>query len=266
MSHPHGSRVSLGTAGIMLALVASGHTASAQQKPSAATVVLQGAPLDYVGGMQPVMDNSIFAHVLLEQFEDRAAGNGQQFRYDGQGWIGTDVNKIWFKSEGTVGTDGRFGDGQHEVLYDRAISTYFDLQAGVRVDLDDGPTRTWAAFGVQGLSLYFFDIEATGYVSDRGRTAARLKTSYDLLLTNRLILQPEAELNIYSKADRGRDVGSGLSDIDAGIRLRYEFSRKFAPYIGVTYAGYFGQAQPIARAAGERVQDIRFTFGLRSWF
>ena len=226
--------------------------------------MVQGAPLDYVGGMQPVMDNSIFAHVLLEQFEDRAAGNGQQFRYDGQGWIGTDVNKLWLKSEGTVGTDGRFSDGQHELLYDRAISTYFDLQAGIRADLDDGPTRTWAAFGVQGLSLYFFDIEATGYVSDRGRTAVRLKGSYDLLLTNRLILQPEAELNFYSKADRGRDVGSGLSDIDAGLRLRYEFTRKLAPYIGVTYAGYFGQAQPIARASGERVQDIRFTFGVRS--
>lgn len=248
-------------------LLGAGTTAAmAQQTPAGVTDAVRLAPLDYVGGMQPVMDNSIFTHVLLEQFEDRAAGNGQQFRYDGQAWSGTDIDKLWIKSEGTVDTRGRFNDGDHELLYDRAISTYFDLQAGVRMDLDSGPTRTWAAFGLQGLSLYFFDIEATGYVSDRGRTAARLKASYDILLTNRLILQPEAELNLYGKADPGRSVGSALSDIDAGLRLRYEFSRKLAPYIGVTYAGYLGQAQPIARAAGDRVQDIRFTFGLRSWF
>lgn len=247
-------------------LAAVGPAAMAQQTPAGVPDAVRLAPLDYVGGMQPVMDNSIFAHVLLEQFEDRAAGNGQHFRYDGQGWIGTDLNKLWVKSEGTVGTWGQFTDSDQELLYDRAISTYFDLQAGVRMDLDSGPTRTWAALGVQGLSLYFFDVEATGYVSDRGRAAARLKASYDLLLTNRLILQPEAELNFYSKADPGRTVGSGLSDIDAGLRLRYEFSRKLAPYIGVTYAGYFGQAQPIARSNGDRVQDVRFTFGLRSWF
>ncbi len=217
------------------------------------------------GGMPPVMDNAIYAHAILEQFEDRAGGDGQ-FRYDGQGWIGTDLNKLWVKSEGTVDRNGRFSDGQHEALFDRAISTWFDLQAGVRVDLDDGPTRTWVAFGVQGLSLYFFDIEATGYVSDRGRTAFRLQGSYDLLLTNRLILQPQAELNVYGKADRARRTGSGLSDIDTGLRLRYEWSRKLAPYVGVTYAGYVGQAQAFARERGEGAGDVRFTFGLRSWF
>ena len=243
-----------------------GGRALAQETSAGVQDAVRLAPLEYIGGMQPVMDNSIFAHVLLEQFEDRAAGNGQQFRYDGQGWIGTDIDKVWVKSEGTVGTRGQFSDSDQELLYDRAVSSYFDLQAGVRMDLDNGPTRTWAAFGVQGLSLYFFDVEATGYVSDRGRTAARLKGSYDILLTNRLILQPEAELNFYSKADRGRSVGSGLSDIDTGLRLRYEVNRKFAPYVGVTYAGYFGQAQPIAHANGDRVQDIRLTFGVRTWF
>ncbi|TLU71116.1 copper resistance protein B [Lichenicoccus roseus] len=253
-------------AGSAALLAAAGSSALAQQTPANLQDAVRLAPLEYVGGMQPVMDNSIFAHVLLDQFEDRAAGNGQQFRYDGQGWIGTDTDKLWVKSEGTVGTHGQFIDGDHELLYDRAISTYFDLQGGVRMDLDSGPTRTWAALGVQGLSLYFFDLEATGYVSDRGRTAARLYASYDLLITNRLVLQPQAEMNLYSKVDPGRGVGSGLSDIDAGLRLRYEFTRKLAPYVGVTYTGYFGQAQRFARADGERVQDIRFTFGLRSWF
>ena len=253
-------------AGGAVLLTAGGPAALAQQTPAGVQDAVRLAPPEYIGGMQPVMDNSIFSHVLLDQLEDRAAGNGQQFRYDGQGWIGTDTDKLWVKSEGLVDTRGRFTDGQHELLYDRAISTYFDLQAGVRMDLDSGPTRTWAALGVQGLALYFFDLEATAYVSDRGRAAARLAGSYDLLVTNRLILQPQAELNFYTKSDASRTVGSGLSDIDAGLRLRYEISRKVAPYIGVSYVGYFAQAQPLARDGGERVQDIRFTFGIRSWF
>ena len=224
------------------------------------------APFEYIGGMQPVMDRSIYYHALLDQAEDRWNGRDHSFRYDSQAWAGTDYDKLWLKSEGLVGRAGRFTDGRHELLYDRAISTYFDLQGGVRVDLDDNRTRTWAAFGVQGLSVYFFDVEATGYVSDEGHYAARLKASYDLLLTNRLILQPEAELNFYSKSDPGRGTGSGLSDIDAGLRLRYELSRKFAPYVGVSYSGRFGQSANFARREGEAPHQARFVFGVRTWF
>jgi copper resistance protein B len=132
--------------------------------------------------------------------------------------------------------------------------------------LDSAATRTWAAFGVQGLSVYFFDVEATAYARDNGHYAARLKASYDLLVTNRLILQPEAELNFYSKADPGRGVGSGLSDIDAGLRLRYEISRKLAPYVGVSYSGLFGQTAQFARREGESPHQVRFVFGVRTWF
>ena len=245
---------------------AAASVAHAQTAPStsAATVSLGG--VQYYGTGMPVTDNPFLTHVLLEQAEARIGGSGAQFRFDGQGWAGTDTDRLLFKSEGLVGQDGRFGDGQHEVLYDRAVSTFIDVQGGVRVDLDDGPARSWAAFGVQGLLIYFFDAEATGYVSDRGRFAARLKGSYDLLLTNRVILQPEVEANFYTKADPQRASGTGLSDMDAGIRLRYEVTRKIAPYVGLSYAGYFGQAQHLARTLGDRVQDIRFSIGVRSWF
>jgi len=219
-----------------------------------------------LSGMQPAMDNGIYARALLEQAEDRWNGRNQEFRYDGQAWVGTDYNKLWLKSEGTVLNTGRFTDGQQEILYDRPISSYFDVQAGVRIDLDSAVTRTWAAFGVQGLSLYFFDNEATTYMSDQGRFAARLKGSYDLLITQRLILQPQAELNFYSKSDVARGTGSGFSDIDTGLRLRYEISRKFAPYIGVVYTGRFFQSADYARQEGEPASAVRFVFGLRTWF
>lgn len=214
----------------------------------------------------PVMDNMIFTHVLLDQLEGRVGGSNPSFKWDGQGWSGTDYNKIWVKTEGQVSGNGRVEDGIQQFLYDRAISTYFDLQAGVRLDLDSGPTRTWAALGVQGLAVYFFDLEATVYAGDQGRFAGRLVASYDLLLTNRLILQPEVEMNFYSKSDPARVVGSGLSDIDAGLRLRYEFSRKFAPYIGVAYQGKFGQTATFARNEGESPNAVLFTFGVRAWY
>ena len=224
------------------------------------------SPGHFMGGPMPGMDdNPAFFHVLLEQFEDRTDGAGHAFRYDGQGWYGTDLDKLWVKSEGLLTDRGRFEDGQHEVLYDRAISTFFDLQGGLRVDADTGPTREWGAIGIQGLAPYFVDVEATAYFSDRGG-AARLKGSYDLLITQRLVLQPEAELNFYTASDRERGVGSGLSDIDAGLRLRYEISRKFAPYIGVSYQGKFGQAAGFARQDHESTDDVRLAFGVRAWF
>jgi copper resistance protein B len=217
------------------------------------------------GAMQPVMDQGIFAHAIFNQLEGRWNGSNPEFRWDGQGWIGTDYDKLWIKSEGTL-SRGALDDGQQRFLYSRAVTTYFDLQGGLRSDLDSRPTRNWAAFGIQGLAPYFFDLEVTGFASSEGHLAAKLEASYDLLLTQRLILQPQIELNLYSKSDPARLVGAGFSDIDTGLRLRYEFDRKFAPYIGVVYEGKFGQTANFARQAGESTGDVRFAFGVRVWF
>ncbi|AQS89413.1 copper resistance protein B [Neoasaia chiangmaiensis] len=222
-------------------------------------------PPAYIDGIMPVMDQRTYFHGLLDEFEGRYAPGGADFRWDGEAWYGGDYNRLWLKSEGTL-NHGRLSDGDQELLYSRAISTYFNLQGGVRADLDDGPTRTWGAFGIQGLSLYNFEVQATGYVSDRGRFATRLEGSYDILITNRLILQPQAEINFYTRADPSRQVGAGISDIDTGLRLRYEFSRKFAPYVAVTYAGSLAQARHIVRAQGQATGTTRFTFGIRTWF
>jgi len=246
-----------------LAIFASPATAQSPATPSGSAPM---PGMETAGTMPPVMDNGLFAHVLLGQFEGRTDSSKTDFRWDGQGWLGTDYDKLWIKSEGFVRSNGKVDDGRHEFLYDRAITTYFDLQGGIRTDLDSRPTRNWAAFGIQGLAPLFFDLEATGYVSDQGHFAGRLQASYDLLITQRLILQPEAELNVYSKSDRARLVGAGISDIDTGLRLRYEFSRKFAPYLGVAYEGKLGQTAGFARNAGESTSAVRFVFGVRAWF
>ena len=217
------------------------------------------------GAMQPVMDQGIFAHAIFNQLEGRWNGSNPEFRWDGQGWIGTDYDKLWIKSEGTF-SKGALDDGQQQFLYSRAVTTYFDLQGGLRSDLDSRPTRNWAAFGFQGLAPYFFDLEVTGFVSGEGHLAGKLEASYDLLLTQRLILQPQIELNVYSKADPTSLIGNGFSDIDTGLRLRYEIDRKFAPYVGVVYQGKFGQTANFARQAGESTSDVRFAFGIRVWF
>ncbi|MEO8927738.1 MAG: copper resistance protein B [Caulobacteraceae bacterium] len=215
----------------------------------------------------PVDDRRVYVHGLFDQLEGRlGSGNDNSFRWEGEAWVGTDANRLWIKSEGEVDSQGRVSDGQQEIFYDRPVSTYFDLQGGVRYDADSGPGRGWAAFGIEGLAPWFFKVSATGYVGDAGRFAAKAMVSYDQLLTNRLIVGPEAEVNFYAKDDPARRIGSGLSDLDAGLRLRYEITRKFAPYIGVTFERKFGATADFVRAAGERSADVRFTTGLRTWF
>jgi copper resistance protein B len=236
---------------------------AAAQTPAAP---VQPAPVGVVDFGEPVHDQMIFAHGILNQFEGRTDGRTPDLRWSGEGWIGTDYDKFWIKTEGFRRSNGTLDDGKHEFLYSRAISTYFDLQAGLRSDLDSLPNRNWAAFGLEGLAPYFFNVEGTIYVRDSGHFAANFEGSYDLLLTNRLILQPEVEIDLYSKADPARLVGAGISDIDTGLRLRYEFDRKFAPYIGVAYEGKFGQTASFARRAGESTNGVRFIFGVRSWF
>ena len=250
------------TVGLLLSCFApkAGAQVSSQPSPgkvSATTPAMQ----------PPVMDNGIFHHLLLDQFEARTSGADNELRWDGEAWIGTDMNRLWIKSEGFL-SDSQVSDGDQEALYDRPIPRmkYFDAQAGVRSDLDSDPSRTWAALGVEGLAPYFFEIAPTLYISDGGHVAGRITGFYDVLFTQRLIAEPEAELNFYSKDDPKRKIGSGFSDIDTGLRLRYEISRKFAPYVGFAYSGKYGNSASYSRRAGESTNDPRFVFGVRLWY
>jgi copper resistance protein B len=212
----------------------------------------------------PVEDQHVWTHLIADQLEGRF-GRDNGFRWSAEAWTGTDSNRFWLKSEGETNDQGKVEEGQHELLYARPITSFFDLQAGLRSDIDSRAGRNWAALGIEGLAPLFFHVSATGYASSAGHYAAKLEGNYDLLLTQQLILQPELELNFYSKSDPARGLGSGLADMDAGLRLRYEFNRKFAPYIGVAYENSFAGTAALVRALGEKPSRLRFTFGLRAW-
>ena len=198
----------------------------------------------------------------LEAFHSRDA-NGQN--WEAQGWYGNDSDKLWVRTEGER-RRGKFDDDDLEVFWNHNIAVYWSTQLGVRQDLGEGSRRTWAAFGVQGLAPYWLELEATGYVSASGRTAARLRVDYELLLTQRLILQPELEANLYGKDDPLQRIGSGLSDVQFGLRLRYDIHRQFAPYIGVNWVRRIGTIAGYARQDRQPVLDRQIVAGLRLWF
>jgi copper resistance protein B len=214
-------------------------------------------------------DTKRFAKVMLDQLEWRNGDSGEgRAAWDAQGYYGGDYDKLWIKTEGKYTSGGRTGvhDATAEILWDHVISRWWNLQAGARQDFGVEQSRTWAAVGVQGLAPQWFQTEATVYASDEGRTAARLKAQYDLLLTQRLVLQPFAEANFYGRSDPARQIGSGLSDMEVSVRLRYELRREIAPYVGVVWLRRFGGTADLVRSTGGEVSDLELTAGLRVWF
>lgn len=210
-----------------------------------------------------VHDGAIHYFVLFDQLEWRGPNAG--LNLDSKGWIGGDLNRFWFRMEGDA-DDGRLGELQAHGLYGRAVARWWDFVVGVRQDIRPEPADTWAAAGIQGLAPYWFEIEATAYLGKSGRTHFRLETEYELLLTNRLVLQPLVEIEIYGKAIPERGIGAGLSSGQYGLRVRYEIKREFAPYVGVSWDKKYGGTADFARAAGESSGAARLTMGLRTWF
>jgi copper resistance protein B len=222
-------------------------------------------PYPEMTAMMQMDDTARTSKVLFDQLEWRNTAEGDAAVWDAEGWYGGDYNKAWLRSEGErVG--GITQNARADLLWDHTFARWWSIQAGGRQDFGRGPSRTWAAVGVQGLAPYWFDTEATFYVGEQGRTAVRLKSEYELLFTQRLILQPEAEANLYGKADRARQLGSGLSDLEVGLRLRYEVRREFAPYVGVVWSRQFGGTADRVRESGGDPSDVQFVAGLRAWF
>lgn len=216
-------------------------------------------------GGHAVHDGALNYFVLFDQLEWQSVAGGTGLNVDTKGWVGGDRNRLWFRGEGD-GEDGRVGEAEAHALYGRQIARWWDVVAGVRQDFQPGPSRTWAAIGIKGLAPYWFEVELTGYVGSSGRTHLRGEVEYELLLTNRLVLQPLLEVELFGKSDPERGIGAGLSTTDLGFRLRYEFRREFAPYIGVTWSNKWGGTADFAEDAGEDTGGARFVTGVRLWF
>ena len=206
-----------------------------------------------------------FGALRFERFERAYSPDANATLYDLYGWYGGAYDRAVVKAEGEA-AQGKLHEARSELLWSHALAPFWDSQLGLRHDAGNGPNRAWLAFGIEGLAPYWFDVEATAYLGTSERTALRLAASYELLITQRLILQPRVEANVYAKRDDELMRGTGLSDVVAGLRLRYEFSRQFAPYLGVERSGKTGNSADLARAAGERTMQTHWVAGVRFWF
>lgn len=250
------------------------HAAMGHEMPVAPTEPVLPIPMlsaaDRVAAFPDVIphgahDNAIHSYWLLDRLESWDTSEGTGLGWEALSWIGTDLNRLWLRTEGES-VDSSTESADIEVLYGRSVSRWWDVVVGTRHEFGEGPSQTFAAFGVIGLSPYKFEIDATAYIGQSGQTAVRLEAEYDTLLTNRLILQWQAEVEFHGKDDALRGIGSGLSTFEAGLRLRYEVTRKFAPYIGVDWEHAFGQTANFCRAVGENINDTRLVAGVRIWF
>jgi copper resistance protein B len=221
----------------------------------------------------PVMDMNDagnFGQIVVDQWELRDDGAARSGVWEGEGWYGGDYDKLVVRSEGAW-PSGAAAQGRVELLWDRIATRWWSVQAGARYDAGGGPGKGWAAVGMRGLAPYWIDTEATLYLGSAGSVAARLKAQTDLRITQRLILQPELELNAYSRADRARQQGAGLPDIDAGLRLRYEIRRELAPYLGLAWTHRAGEAGGDDAGEGHGVgsgeaDQLQWLIGVRFWF
>ncbi len=218
-------------------------------------------------GVQQIHDNMIFYTFNADRFEYQAREGDDVIVWDVQAWIGGDYNKLVVESEGEKIADrDEIEESVLEVFYNRNIGSFWDLQAGFRYDFKPAPGRSFLAFGVEGLAPYWFEVDATAYMSEDGDISAALEVEYDLLLTQRLILQPRLETGLAVQEVESRNIGNGINDVVLGLRLRYEISRKFAPYIGASYMRKVGETANMVEADGGDVEKTSFVSGLKFWF
>lgn len=224
----------------------------------------EGTKPSRLGGLE-MGDELLVGRVLFNNLEFAKSDNEHGQAIDAEAWYGGDYNKAWFKMQGER-SDGRLQNMRTEALWNHTISPFWSTQLGVRHDTGSGDARNWLAFGVQGLAPYWFETEATAYWRAGGAIAARFDVRYELLFTQRLILEPELGANFYSQNDPQHATGSGLSNLEFGLRLRYEVRRQFAPYVGVSWTRRFGNTARFARTGGSERSSVAAVAGVRLWF
>lgn len=210
-------------------------------------------------------DDPLLGKVIIDQLELRDTDEGTATAWEAEAWIGRDLHKLWFKTEGER-IHGETEEAELQLLYSRAVSPYWDLQLGWRHDLEPEPERDWLAVGFKGVAPYFLETDAALFIGESGHAAARLGIEHELMLTQQWVLSPELEINLHSRDDPAHGIGSGLSDLSLGLRLRYEIRREFAPYVGLHWSKKFGDTADYARTEGEDDDDLQLVAGIRAWF
>ena len=237
----------------------------------AAVVLLLAATTAPQQAQAQIFDDHIYTFVLFDQLEYAPGPSEQPISLEATSWIGGDLNRLWIRAEGEQATiEGFSGEGEVELeaLYGRLITPFFDAVGGARLDTrwgEDPATRGFLAVGLQGIAPYSFEVEPTLYVSQDGDVSARFEAAYGFLFTQRLVLEPEVEVSAALQDVPEWGVGSGINDLSLGLRMRYEFSRKFAPYIGYEWDWRFGETADFARAARGDASSGALVFGLRLW-
>ncbi|WP_420847735.1 copper resistance protein B [Nissabacter archeti] len=212
-----------------------------------------------------VHDSSVNWYLLADQLEWQKSDNTDGLGWDISGWAGGDIDRLWLRSEGET-RDGKTESAEVQALWGHAVTPWWDVVVGGRQDFKPSKPQSWFAAGIQGMPLYNLETELTAFAGEQGRTAFRLETEYDVLLTNRLILQPALEANFYGKDDEARETGKGLSSTELSLRLRYEVKREFAPYVGVSWSQLYGNTADIAAREGEKDNEVSVLVGARVWF
>lgn len=210
-------------------------------------------------------DDPYVGKFMLDRLEVIDEEDSSPVAWEASAWLGRDLQKFWFKTEG-IYEDSEVHAAEYQLLYGWAIAPYWDVMAGVRIDSKPEPDRNWLAVGVQGIAPYFIETEATLFVGEEDMTAVRLEFEYELMLTQKWVIKPEFELNLYGNNDREKGIGSGLSDIEISVRLLYEIRREFAPYIGINYEKLLGNTADYADIAGEETSETAFSLGIHAWF
>ncbi|EIZ81226.1 copper resistance B precursor [Novosphingobium sp. Rr 2-17] len=208
----------------------------------------------------------VYSKFMLDRLEYQAQKGADGYHWEGEGWIGGDINRLAIKSEGEGTFGGPLEQAELQLLYSRAIDPWWNVVGGVRQDFRPSPQRTYATVGIEGLAPYLFEMEAQAFVSDKGDAHLRIEGSYDQRITQRLILQPAAEVNFAAQDVPEIRTGSGLSNIELGLRLRYEIAREFAPYVGINWERKLGDTARYARQDGDRASATSLVTGIRFWF
>ena len=249
---------------VQQSLAASSETVSAYAAPQLKEPVDSKADWP-----SPVMDSENFGLVLFDLLEYDSRDSGL-LTWDFVGWRGGDVNRLWIKSEGTQEfTSQKSGEADLQLLYGKLVTPFFDAQIGARVEQtwgDKKASRVSAVLGIQGLALYLFELEAAVFVAEAGHLAGRLTASKDFYFTQRFILQPRFETNAASLRSENFETGSGFSDLELGLRLRYEIKREVAPYIGVNWKNLFGETADFSTRAGRKISEWNAVAGIRLWY